>query len=91
VRRAPELGYDNIGNASDGLAPLTRSTCSTVRRTATTGSWSGEGNLHSYNAYKLDDKSLQYKNMIQKNVMKPDLFRYDCTASGWWTRRCAMA
>jgi len=38
----------------------------------------GKKEIYSpYNSYKLGDKSLKYRDMIQKNVMKSDLFRFE--------------
>ena len=78
VRRAPELGYDNIGNASDGLRTFDQVDMFNGAPDRYDWKLVGKKEIYiPYNAYKLDDKSLQYKNMIQKNVMKPDLFRYE--------------
>ena len=38
VRRAPQVAYDGPGTAADGLRTSDNLTCSTARRTATTGS-----------------------------------------------------
>ena len=78
VRRAPELGYDNIGNASDGLRTFDQ--VDMYNGSPDRYDWKlvGKKEIYiPYNAYKLDDKSLKYKDIIQKNVLKSDLFRYE--------------
>ncbi len=78
VRRAPELGYDNIGNASDGLRTFDQ--VDMYNGSPDRYDWKlvGKKEIYiPYNAYKLDDKSLRYKDIIQKNHMKSDLFRYE--------------
>jgi hypothetical protein len=78
VRRAPELGYDNIGNASDGLRTFDQ--VDMFNGSPDRYDWKlvGKKEIYiPYNAYKLDDKSLKYKGIIQKNVMKSELFRYE--------------
>ena len=78
VRRAPELGYDNIGNASDGLRTFDQ--VDMYNGSPDRYDWKlvGKKEIYiPYNAYKLDDKSLKYKDIIQKNALKSDLFRYE--------------
>ena len=78
VRRAPELGYDNIGNASDGLRTFDQVDMYNGAPDRYDWKLVGKKEIYiPYNAYRLDDKSLKYKDMIQKNVMKSDLFRYE--------------
>jgi len=78
VRRAPELGYDNIGNASDGLRTFDQVDMYNGAPDRYDWKLVGKKEIYiPYNAYKLDDKTLKYKDMIQKNVMKSDLFRYE--------------
>ena len=71
VRRAPELGYDNIGNASDGLRTFDQ--VDMYNGSPDRYDWKlvGKKELYiPYNAYRLDDKSLKYKDMVQKNVLQ---------------------
>jgi hypothetical protein len=78
VRRAPELGYDNIGNASDGLRTFDQVDMFNGAPDRYDWKLVGKKEVYiPYNAYKLDDKSLKYKDMIQKNHLKSDLFRYE--------------
>ena len=78
MRRAPDLGYDNIGNATDGLRTFDQVDMYNGAPDRYDWKLVGKKEIYiPYNAYKLDDKSLKYKDMIQKNVMKSDLFRYE--------------
>ena len=78
VRRAPELGYDNIGNASDGLRTFDQVDMYNGAPDRYDWKLVGKREIYvPYNSYKLGDKSLKYKDMMQKGHMKSDLFRYE--------------
>ncbi|WP_290866604.1 DUF1329 domain-containing protein [Aquabacterium sp.] len=78
VRRAPDLAYDAASDGDEGM------------RTAD-DYWGFNGALDRYewklagkremyipyNAYKANDKSLKYKDMIDKGSLKSDLLRYE--------------
>lgn len=78
VRRAPELGYDNIGIASDGLRTFDQVDMYNGAPDRYDWKLVGKKEVYiPYNAYKLDDKSLRYKDIIQKNHLKSELLRYE--------------
>jgi hypothetical protein len=79
VRRAPDLAYDNINDGTEGLR-------TTDQFDAYNGSpdrydWKlvGKKEIYiPYNAYKLSDKKLKYKeDIIRKNTINSDLMRYE--------------
>jgi hypothetical protein len=78
VRRAPELGYDNIGDASDGLRTFDQFDMYNGAPDRYDWNLVGKKEVYvPYNLYKLGDKSLKYKDLIQKNVLKSDVMRYE--------------
>lgn len=78
VRRAPDLAYDNVNDGTEG-----------IRVTDQFDAWNGAPDRYDwkligkkeiyipYNAYKLSDKSLKYKDIIRKNTPNSDLMRYE--------------
>jgi len=79
VRRAPDLSYDNINDGTEGLR-------TTDQYDAYNGApdrydWKlvGKKEIYvAYNAYKLGDKSLKYKeDIIRKNTVNPEHMRYE--------------
>ena len=78
VRRAPDVAYDNIVDGTEGMR-------------TTDDYWGFEGAMDrydwklvgkkemyiSYNAYKLQDPNLKYKDMVDKGSVKSDLMRYE--------------
>lgn len=78
TRRAPDLAYDNIDDGTEGMR-------------FTDEYWGFNGALDRfdwklvgkkemyipYNAYKLSDPKLKYKDMIGKGSLKSDLMRYE--------------
>ena len=78
VRRAPDLGYDNIDDGTEGM-----------RTTDDYWGFQGAPDRYDYklvgkkemyipyNAYKLQDPTLKYKDMVDKGSVKSDLMRYE--------------
>jgi hypothetical protein len=79
VRRAPDLAYDNFTDGTEGM-----------RTSDQFDAWNGAPDRYDwkligkkeiyipYNAYKLGDKSLKYKeNIVRKGAPNPDLMRYE--------------
>lgn len=78
VRRAPDLAYDNIEDGTEGMR-------------TTDDYWGFNGSMDRYNfkllgkkemyipynAYKLNDPKVKYKDLVQKGHPKSDLFRYE--------------
>ena len=78
VRRAPDLAYDNIDDGTEGMR-------------TTDDYWGFQGALDRYdfklvgkkeiyipyNAYKINDAHLKYKDMVDKGSLKPDLMRWE--------------
>jgi len=78
VRRAPDLAFDNIDDGTEGMR-------------TTDDYWGFNGSMERYdwkllgkkemyipyNAYKLGDSKLKYKDMLAKGHLKSDLFRYE--------------
>jgi hypothetical protein len=78
VRRAPDLAYDNIDDGTEGMR-------------TTDDYWGFQGAMDRfdfklagkkemyvpYNAYKLQDATLKYKDMVDKGSVKSDLMRYE--------------
>jgi hypothetical protein len=76
VRRAPQVAYDGPGTASDGL-----------RTTDNFDGWNGAPDRYNwtldgmqemyvpYNSYKVDDKSLKYKDVVKPGHLNPDYLR----------------
>jgi len=79
VRRAPDLAYDNITDGTEGM-----------RTSDQFDGWNGAPDRYEwkligkkeiyipYNAYKLSDKKLKYKDdIIRKGTVNADLMRYE--------------
>lgn len=78
VRRAPDVAYDNIDDGTEGMR-------------TTDDYWGFQGAMDRYdyklvgkkemyipyNAYKLQDPTLKYKDMVDKGSVKSDLMRYE--------------
>jgi hypothetical protein len=78
VRRAPDLAYDNVNDGTEGLR--TTDQFDAYNGAPDRYDWKIVGKREvyvPYNSYKLADKSLKYKDMIQKNTANADLLRYE--------------
>ena len=78
VIRAPELAYDSPGVGADGLR--TNDDLNGFNGAPDRYNWKliGKKQMYvGYNNYKLTDKSLKYKDIIQTNHMNPDFLRYE--------------
>jgi hypothetical protein len=78
VRRAPDLNYDNVNDGTEGLR--TTDQFDAYNGAPDRYDWKivGKKEIYvPYNSYKLGDKKLQYKDMIQKNTPNADLLRYE--------------
>jgi len=78
VRRAPDLAYDNVNDGTEGLR--TTDQFDAYNGAPDRYDWKivGKKEIYvPYNSYKLGDKSLKYKDMIQKNTPNADLLRYE--------------
>lgn len=78
VRRAPDLAFDNIEDGTEGMR-------------TTDDYWGYNGSMERYNfkllgkkemyipynAYKLNDPKLKYKDLVQKGHPKSEYFRYE--------------
>jgi hypothetical protein len=77
VRRAPDVAFDNIDDGTEGMR--------------TTDDWGFHGSLERYdwkllgkkemyipyNAYKLNDPKIKYKDLLDKGHVKSELMRYE--------------
>jgi len=78
VRRAPDVAYDGPGTASDGLR--TADDLDLYNGAPDRYEWKllGKKELYiPYNAYKLLDKNLSYKDIILPGHLNPDYLRYE--------------
>ncbi len=78
VRRAPDVAYDGPGTASDGLR--TADDLDLYNGAPDRYDWKliGKKELYiPYNAYKLRDKNLKYKDIVLKGHLNPDYLRYE--------------
>lgn len=78
VRRAPDVAYDGPGTASDGLR--TADDLDMYNGAPDRYDWKllGKKELYiPYNAYKLVDKNLSYKDIILKGHLNPEYLRYE--------------
>ncbi len=78
VRRAPDLAYDNVNDGTEGLR--TTDQFDAYNGAPDRYDWKIVGKREMYvpyNSYKLANKSLKYKDMIQKNTANADLLRYE--------------
>ena len=78
VRRAPDVAYDGPGTASDGLR--TADDLDLYNGAPDRYDWKllGKKELYiPYNAYKLRDKNLSYKDIVLQGHLNPDYLRYE--------------
>ncbi|MEM7612459.1 MAG: DUF1329 domain-containing protein [Pseudomonadota bacterium] len=78
VRRAPDIAYDGPGTASDGLR--TADDLDMFNGAPDRYDWTlvGKKEIYiPYNAYRLLDKSLRYRDILTKGHMNPDYLRYE--------------
>ena len=78
VRRAPDLNYDNINDGTEGLR--TTDQFDAFNGAPDRYDWKIVGKQEvyiPYNSYKMSDKKLKYKDMIEPNTPKSDLMRYE--------------
>ena len=78
VRRAPDLAYDGINDGSEGM--LTTDQVDGYNGAPDRYEWKLLGKREvfvPYNSYKLSDKSLKYKDIIQPKTINPDYVRYE--------------
>lgn len=78
VRRAPQVGYDGPGTASDGLR--TADQFDAFNGATDRYNWELEGKQElyvPYNSYALDDKSLKYDDIVKPGHLKQDYMRYE--------------
>ncbi|MBW2367614.1 MAG: DUF1329 domain-containing protein [Deltaproteobacteria bacterium] len=78
VLRAPEIAFDNPGGGSDGLRVTDQVDLYSGSPERYDWQLVGKRELYvPYNAYKLQDGSVKYKDIIQKKHLNPDLLRYE--------------
>jgi len=78
VRRAPQVGYDGPGTASDGLR--TADNFDFYNGAPDRYNWTLEGKQElfiQYNSYAFDDKSLKYKDMVKAGHLNTDHMRFE--------------
>ena len=78
VRRAPDVQYDGPGTASDGLR--TSDDLDLYNGAPDRYEWKLVGKKEMYipyNAYRLLDKNLKYKDIVLKGHLNPDYLRYE--------------
>ncbi len=78
VRRAPDVAYDGPGNASDALR--TADDLDMYNGAPDRYEWKlvGKQELYiPYNAFRLGDKNLKYKDIVLTGHMNPDYLRYE--------------
>ena len=78
VRRAPDVKYDGPGTASDGLR--TSDDLDMFNGAPDRYDWKlvGKKELYvPYNAYRLLDKNLSYKDIVLKGHLNPEFLRYE--------------
>jgi len=78
VRRAPDLNYDGVNDGSEGM--IVTDQVDGYNGAPDRYDWKllGKREMYiPYNAYKLSDKSLKYKDIIGKGTINSDLVRYE--------------
>jgi len=78
VRRAPDVKYDGPGTASDGLR--TSDDLDLFNGAPDKYEWKllGKKEMYiPYNAYRMLDKDLKYKDIVLKGHLNPDYLRYE--------------
>lgn len=78
VRRAPELAYDNIIDGTEGYRVMDQYDGFNGALDRYDWKLLGKKEIYiAYNAYKLSDKKLKYKDIIMKGHINQDLSRYE--------------
>lgn len=78
VRRAPDLAYDNVQNGSDGLAIVDQYDGYNGAPDRYDWALLGKQEIYvSYNDYAIGDKKLDYRQILGKGTLNPDLMRYE--------------
>jgi len=78
VLRAPEIGFDNPNEGSDGI--IVADQIGIYNGSPQRYDWNLVGKkeiMVPYNAYKLHSGDLKYKNILQKGHINPELMRYE--------------
>jgi hypothetical protein len=78
LRRAPNIGYDNPGTASDGLR--TNDQTDTFNGAMDRYTWKIVGKQEMYvpyNAYKLSSGAYKYSDIVKKDFLNQELPRYE--------------
>ncbi|MDY0046125.1 MAG: DUF1329 domain-containing protein [Thauera propionica] len=78
VRRAPDLAFDNIADGSEGMATI--DDAAGFNGSLERYDWKliGKRELYvPYNAYRLSSPSLRYEDMIEGNLIRSELMRYE--------------
>ncbi|MBL8421012.1 MAG: DUF1329 domain-containing protein [Dechloromonas sp.] len=78
VRRAPDVGYDNFADGTLGLR--TNDQFQAFNGATDRYNWKLVGKKEMYvpyNTYKIGDKKLKYKNMVDTHTIRSDLMRYE--------------
>lgn len=78
VRRAPDLAFDNIADGSEGMATIDDG--GGFNGSLERYDWKlvGKRELYvPYNAYRLSSPALRYADMIEGNLIRPELMRYE--------------
>jgi hypothetical protein len=78
VRRAPDVAYDNIDDGTEAMRTSDDYWGYNGAMDRYTFKLLGKKEMYiPYNAYKLSDPKLKYKDMVDKGHFKSDLFRYE--------------
>jgi hypothetical protein len=78
VRHAPDLAYDNVANGSEGLAVVDQYDGYNGAPDRYDWKLLGKREVYvAYNAYKIGDKTLTYRQIIGRNTANPDCMRYE--------------
>jgi hypothetical protein len=78
VRRAPDLAYDGINDGSEGM--LTTDQVDGYNGAPDRYEWKllGKREVYvPYNAYRLSDKTLKYKDIVRQYSINPEYVRYE--------------
>ena len=78
VRRAPDLAYDGINDGSEGM--LTTDQVDGYNGAPDRFDWKllGKREMYvPYNVYRLSDKTLKYKDIVQPRTINPEYVRYE--------------
>ncbi len=78
VRRAPDVAYDNIDDGTEGMRTTDDYWCFHGALDRYDWKLFGKKEMYiPYNAYKLQDATLKYADMVDKGALKSDLMRYE--------------